>query len=192
MSQENKKINSNISELSITKTILKNSVCSKCQQKFTADEIDDKNFTLFFKEDNIERAEINTIDKRDGRFTLWIADITHQQINNWNDCPETGNCAGCDGKIKEADLKKAIACDDFYCSPCFNEKYKDYLKERSKEKKLSQEQKEIGQIIQKVLDEHLNSEYHNIPGNGHYGICKGSKCEGFKATLKSYGYDWEK
>jgi hypothetical protein len=42
--------------------------------------------------------------------------------------------------------------------------------------------------IEKAINEHLSSNYHNIPGSGHYGFCKGSECAGYKETIKSYGY----
>ena len=68
MNQETKRFNDNITELGITRTLLKNKNCSKCQQQFTDEEIGESNFTLFFSDDS--GAETNTYEKATNRLTL--------------------------------------------------------------------------------------------------------------------------
>ncbi len=166
---------------------LTNLKCSECQQTFSDDDVKENNFSVIFEADGL--TDLKRVD--DGYLlTARIDKITHE-YTTFADCPEVETCGGCDKKFLEKEVKKGLNDDtDFYCSPCFNEKYGDYLKERSKRKKLTSEQKEVMRVIQKAVNEHMTSNYHK-GGQGGYSTCEGSDCEGYKQILESYGYERE-
>lgn len=177
---------SNLADLNLAKK-LKGQKCSKCDQVFNDEELNDQNYTIWFAEDY--QWENSTEQEK---ITLTIDWITHEKTSFY-DCPDTELCADCGKRFRSKKMKIGLnqEKENYYCQPCFNEKYGDYLKARAENKQLTQEQKEIWQIFQKALNEHLNSEWHKTPGNGYYGNCQGSECEGYKLVLESYGYERE-
>ncbi len=184
---ENKNI-SNLQDLNLAEK-LKSEKCHECDQVFNDEELKEKNYTVWFDED------FKWLDQFSGKkITLSINYLTHE-YTNFYDCPSVETCQGCFKKFRLENVKNGLYEEQergettYWCEPCFNKKYGEYLKARAERKKLTQGEKEALRIVQKALNEHLNSEYHKTPGNGHYGVCKGSECEGYKQTLESYGYD---
>lgn len=186
---ENKKNISNLLDLNLVENI-KNQKCVECDQVFNDEEVKDRNFTVWFGDD----YQWKRTEEGEQFLNLPIRYITHEYLTFY-DCPDVEICQGCDKKFRLDNVKKGLYEENneetYYCLPCFNKKYGDYLKARAERKKWTEAEKETLRIVQKALNEHLNSEYHKTPGNGHYGACKGSECEGYKETLESYGYERE-
>lgn len=165
--------------------------CGKCQQKFTKEEIERNNYSLWFESEG-EAVMIGN-DKKGWQLSIDIREITHEWDEKYPsvyDCPDNEKCTECFNTFRANEVKKGIGeddTDDYYCDKCFQAKYGEYLKERAKMKKITPEQKEVMRIVQKAISEHLESNWHH--GGNDYDKCKGSECEGYKLTLESYGYE---
>ncbi|MEG7978968.1 MAG: hypothetical protein NY202_03535 [Mollicutes bacterium UO1] len=93
------------------------------------------------------------------KLSLIIHAITHEKTSFY-DCPYTETCEGCNKKLLTGKMELGIGEDDrrkYYCRPCFNKKYGEYLKERAKKKEITPEQKEVMRVVQKAVNEHLES-----------------------------------
>jgi len=114
--------------------------CSECWQKFTEEEIAERNFELWFDTTNdvkliamekIKEKVINkdiSVDKfnenywdllyypfgRTGyQFSIWIRRIEHES------CPDTKLCENCSERFLEEKMKEFET--EYYCEPCWKE-----------------------------------------------------------------------
>ena len=102
--------------------------CSQCLQKFTEQEIEEKNFELWFDTSNdVKLVAMEDLKEHDYYFptgrkgyqlTIWIRSIEHQ------DCPETETCEGCWAKCLSKQIQEYK--ESFYCPTCYYMKVKDH------------------------------------------------------------------
>ena len=96
--------------------------CSQCNQKFTEQEIDDRNFDIWFDTTNdVKLIDLKDITKEETKnlyfpirregfmFTIWIRSIEHE------DCPERLMCWKCGVIISAGHL----------CADCAKKEFKD-------------------------------------------------------------------
>ena len=103
---------------------LDDKICSLCQQPFTKEEINDRNYNLWFDTTNdvrlipMEELKNDSYYKPCGRtgyeLTIWIRSIEHR------DCPTVKECQKCYTTFLE---EKMIETEDsdFYCQPCYKQ-----------------------------------------------------------------------
>jgi len=107
---------------------LEDKQCPQCQQVFTKQEIDDRNFDIWFDTSNdVELKPISEVkdnnlyfpSQRTGYYlSIWIRSIEHEY------CPDTEICKRCDEKLLTEKMKEFKG--DYYCSPCYKQISKDH------------------------------------------------------------------
>ena len=95
--------------------------CPHCSQKFTEQEIDDRNFDIWFDTSNDVRLKpmeeligdiyYKPFGRTGYQLTIWIRSIEHEN------CPETETCKQCWDKFLEKEMEQYNG--EYYCSPCY-------------------------------------------------------------------------
>ena len=98
--------------------------CPQCEQTFTQEEIDDRNYDIWFDTTNdVRLIEMTKLSKEDashyyypsGRtgyeLRIWIRSIEHET------CPDTEKCQGCVSKYLTKQMKELKG--NIYCQACY-------------------------------------------------------------------------